>query len=65
MDKLTQIGGVLILAGIISFLLSLVGLELRSMSFLGEYKRTVEIAFVVIGSIVLFVASRLKKKDEE
>lgn len=65
LDKLSQIGGVLLLVGIMSFLLSLVGLELKSMSFLGEYKRIVEIVFVVIGLIVLFVASKLKKKDEE
>ncbi len=66
MDNLTKVGGALLAGGILSFLLSLVGLEFRSMSFLGENKIYVEIAFVVVGVIILIIAkNRNKKTDEE
>lgn len=65
MDNLTKVGGALLAGGILSFLLSLVGLEFRSMSFLGENKIYVEIAFVVVGIIILIIAKKRNQKTGE
>jgi uncharacterized YccA/Bax inhibitor family protein len=62
-NKLTKVGAVLFTFGILSFLLSLVNLQFKALSFLGEYKIYVEIASIVIGLIIMLVA-KFGNKDK-
>ncbi|WFR58085.1 hypothetical protein QA584_03200 [Anaerocolumna sp. AGMB13025] len=65
MEKLMKAGTGIFGLGLISFLLSLVGLEFRSMRFLGEYKLYVEIACVVIGLILILIAKYGNKRMDD
>ncbi len=55
-EKISKVGAFLFVIGLISLGLSFVGLQFKFLFFLGEYRRTVEIASIVIGVILLLVA---------
>jgi glucose uptake protein GlcU len=68
LDNLFAVGGMLIVMGVLSFLLSLVNLEFKALSFLGENKTYIEIASIVIGIILVLVSKVITKnflKDED
>lgn len=55
-EKISKVGAFLFVIGLISLGLSFVGLQFKFLFFLGEYRRIVEIASIVIGVILLLVA---------
>lgn len=59
LEKISKVGVALFLLGVVSFLLSLVDLQLKAFSFLGEYKRYVEYASIIIGLILMIAAKVL------
>lgn len=65
MEKVKSVGSVLLTVGIISYLLSLVNLEFKALSILGEYKLYAEISSVVIGLILILFAKIMNKNDDE
>lgn len=56
LEKISKVGGVLFILGVLSLLLSLVGLQFKALGFLGEYKQYVEIASIIIGLILMLAA---------
>ncbi len=64
MEKLKEVGSVMVILGVASYLLSLVGLQFKALSFLGGYKVYVEIASIVLGVLFIVVAKLTSKKED-
>ncbi|WOO37722.1 hypothetical protein R2R35_04285 [Anaerocolumna sp. AGMB13020] len=64
-DKVSKVGAFLFVIGLISLALSFVGLQFKFLFFLGEYRRTVEIASIVIGVILLLIAKVFGNNNNE
>lgn len=64
MDKLKEVGSVMIILGVASYLLSLVNLQFKALSFLGGYKFYIEIASIVLGILFIVVAKLTSNKED-
>jgi hypothetical protein len=64
LEKVSNVGAVILVLGILSKLLSFVGLQFKALRFLGQYKSKVEIASIIIGLIIVLVCTAIKKKSE-
>lgn len=65
MDKLKEVGSVMVILGVVSYLLSLVNLQFKALSFLGNNKVYIEIASIVIGLLFIIIAKLMSKKENE
>ena len=65
LDKVINISACVFLFGTISFSLSLVNLQFKFMSFLGDYKSMFDYAAIGLGLLVCIVASQIKKSKKK
>lgn len=61
MSNLKALGCVMVMLGAASYLLSLVNLQFKGLSFLGEYKIYVEVGSIIIGLIFIVISTVLEK----
>jgi hypothetical protein len=62
LDKVINISACVFLLGGISFSLSIVNLQFKFMSFLGDYKSIFDYTAIGLGLVVCVVASQIKKR---
>lgn len=65
LDKVINISACLFLFGIISFSLSLINLQFKIMSFLGDYKSMFDYTAMGLGLLVCIVATQIKKNKKK
>jgi hypothetical protein len=63
-DKVITASACVFLLGIMSFALSLINLEFKFMSFLGDFKNIFDYTAIGLGFVVCVVASQIKKKKK-
>lgn len=64
-DKIITGSACVFLLGIMSLTLSLVNLQFKFMSFLGEYKGMFDYTAIVLGLVVCVVATQIKKRNRD
>ncbi|MGN6711616.1 hypothetical protein [Anaerocolumna jejuensis] len=64
-DKVITVSACVFLLGVISFALSIVNLQFKFMSFLGDYKSIFDYTAMGLGLVVCVVASQIKKKKKD
>lgn len=64
-DKIITGSACLFLLGIMSFALSMVNLQFKFMSFLGDYKSIFDYTAMGVGLAVCVVASQIKKRNRD
>lgn len=61
LDKVINISACVFLFGVISFSLSLINLQFKFMSFLGDYKSVFDYTAIGLGLLVCIIAAQIKK----
>ncbi|WP_313070979.1 hypothetical protein [Lacrimispora sp.] len=65
LDKVINISACVFLFGIISITLSLINLQFKIMSILGDYKSMFDYTAIGVGLLVCIVATQIKKNKKK
>ncbi len=65
LDKVINISACVFLFGIISFTLSLINLQFKIMSILGDYKSMFDYTAIGVGLLVCIVTTQIKKNKKK